>query len=85
MAKAQPLRLMDARYCFQTNLDTHGEYQQFFVRASKRNGQLAITFDLYGAEGGGIEGLDASLLDAIKAAIEMVKGRVKADELSEQE
>lgn len=84
MAKtAQLIRLMDVRWCFQTVPDRDGRYKQFYVRASKADGKAVITFDLYGPEGD-LEGLQPELLDAIKAAIEMVRGRVKAEELTEQ-
>lgn len=82
MAKNLP-RMMDARFSFQTNPDAEGDFVQFFIRLFLRDGRLVSAYDLY-AENGNVEGLEPETLEAMKAALELVKGRVKKQELHEQ-
>lgn len=84
-ARKSPVRLMDARFCFQTALDADEHYRQFYVRVSRSKGQDVVTIDICGdGDGGMIEGIDPTFLDQVKEGLEVVL-RVKLPALSEQE
>lgn len=78
-------RLIEGRFTFQTGTSNRDDdVVQFDVRLFLRDQKLRVSFDIHGAEGPAVEDLDPALLEAIKAAIDLVKGRVKVSELHEQ-
>ena len=82
--KAKTPRMIEARFTFQTVPEgTDPEVVQFEIRTFLRDGKLRTSIDIHGG-GDGLEDLDPSVLGAMEAAIETVKGRVKASELYEQ-
>lgn len=84
MPAANP-RMIEATFRFQAPPPGGGEdVAQFDVRLFLRDGKLRVAIDLHGADNGIVEDLDVSVFDAVRSAIETVKGRVKAAELHEQ-
>lgn len=82
---AQKPRLIEVRYVYQTEpMGPNKEYAQFAVKAYRRGDALRVAFDLHGVDGDVVENVDVAVAEAIRAAAEMVRGRVKVQELHEQ-
>ena len=82
---ASKLRLIEVRYVYQTMpAGRDKELSQFAIRAYRRGESLRIAFDLHGVAGDVMENIDVAVADAIRAAAEIVKGKVKVNELHEQ-
>lgn len=82
---AQRPRMIEARFVFQTAPSgTDDDYCQFAIAVFLRDGELRLAFDLHGAAEGAVENVDINVATAILSAVELVKGKVKAQELREQ-
>ena len=82
--KTKGPQLIEVTFLFQTSGERADPDRHLFkVRASLHQYARDLTFDLHGRQAP-IEQLQPGLLDEIKAGLELVRGRVKAEDLVEE-
>lgn len=85
--KNQRPGLVEVDFTFRTCSDkSDPDYRLFKIRTSLLNGELEVSFDLYGAgEKGPMEHLMPDLLTQIQVGIELARKNVKVEDLVEED
>lgn len=78
------VRFIEGRFVFQVASDDGDpDHAQFSIAIFLRDGKIRTAFDINN-DAPGVENIDVHVAEAILAAAEMVKGKIKPGELHEQ-